>query len=88
MIDPVAADSKFAECAKILSRRSTLFNQLRKALRLKPEPHASERDVSRSVEEKISELEDICKNLEGYKEFLLESRPQRGPGQDMRQAID
>ncbi len=88
LVDPVVSDSKFSECAKIISRRSSLFNELRKTLRLKPGPHAPEVDMSRSVDERLSELKDIFKLLEEFKKSLLKRRPERGPGQDMREAID
>lgn len=88
VIDSISTDSKFSECAKMLSKKSALFNELRKALRLQPGVYAPRMDMSRSVEERIFELKDICKNLEEYKKSLLKSRPQRGPGQDMRKAID
>ena len=88
VIDPVFSDSKFLAYAKILSDRSILFNELRKTLRLKPGLHAPKEDLSRSVEENISELQDICKSLDEFRNFLVKSRPQRGPGQDTREAID
>lgn len=88
IIDPVISDSKFSECAKILTQRSSIFNELRKTLRLKPDPHTPEVDRSHSVEARISELQDICKSMEEFKQSLHNRRPKRGPGIDIRKAID
>ncbi len=88
VIDPVISDSKFSEYAIILSRRSSLFDELRKTLRLQPGLNAPKVDMSRPVEERISELTDICNALKEFKRSLDKRRSKRGLSRDMGEAID
>ena len=90
-LDPVLCEVPFSQVARTLRRRAALLDELRDALRLVPkstgrnellpaEPVSSART--------LNELRDIQQAVEDLVESLRERRPQRGPAQDMRQAID
>ena len=91
IIEPVVADIPFSHVAQRLRRRAKLFDQLRDALRILP--RASERNRSEvrnrpSPRKAIEELRDIRESVDQFSVSLMERRPERGPGQDIREAID
>lgn len=94
IFDPIACEVPFAQVARRLRKRAELFDELRAALRLVPKPtgrneaSAPAPQEPVSVEEAVAELRDIKSALEELTTSLRERRPQRGPGQDTRQAID
>jgi hypothetical protein len=90
-LEPVLCDITFSQVARILRSRAALLDELRNALRLVPkstgrneltpaEPASSQRA--------LNELRDVKQAVENFVDSLRQRRPQRGPGQDMRQAID
>jgi hypothetical protein len=86
VLDPVVAEVPFAHTAQPLAARSALFNELRHALRLRPDRDTPERPAS--PDEAAEELRDIRAAIDDLTRSLRERRPQRGPAQDTRQAID
>ena len=88
-IDPVIADRHFYHITQTLSKRAALFDKLRKTLRLNPKADSSKQNPAiKSEQQKAFELIDIRQSLEKFKESLIEIRPKRGPGHDLRKAID
>lgn len=90
VLDPVFAESSFSEVAKTLSCRAKLFDELRGALRLSPESSTGEGPDQNAVppEQAAAELRDIRKALKALTRSLRGRRPERGPAQDFRDAID
>jgi len=76
----------FDQTAKTLNERSKLFMELRTALRLviKPNPRSGPTDPEPAAQE----LRDIRKAVEDLAASLRKRRPERGPGKDLRHAID
>jgi hypothetical protein len=76
---PVDCEVPFAQVTKRLRRRAALFDELRDVLRLAaiPQKDETEHDLQR-MENELSELVAS----------LTRRRPERGPAQDMREAID
>jgi len=70
---------------KTLRKRAELFDELRTALRLYL-PHSGPRE--QAPEASQQELQDIRVAVDSLTLSLQERRPQRGPAQDTRRAID
>jgi hypothetical protein len=89
VIDPVIADRSFYHITQTLSKRVALFDKLRKTLRLHPKADSPKQNATiKSEQQKAFELIDIRQSLKKFKESLIELRPKRGPGHDLRKAID
>jgi hypothetical protein len=87
LLDPVLKDPAFSKAAAKLVRRAAIFDQLRQALRLNPNEKAMSRKVL-SPKQAVVELQDIRRAVERFEQDLRRRRPERGPAQDERQAID
>ena len=89
VLQPAVCDASLAQAARTLVRRATLFDELRSALRLLPKPtHGDGRPASKAKPNAIAELRDIKEAVGTLTESLRKRRPQRGPNEDLRQAID
>ncbi len=91
ILDPVNTEVPFAHVAEKLRGRAELFDELREALRLVPRTGGRNQTPPTHlipVEEAIAELQDIKIAVEQFTTSLLQRRPQRGPAQDTREAID
>jgi hypothetical protein len=87
LLDPIVSAKNVSETVKIIRARADLFDELRVALRLNPKP--SGEDASHlSVEEAVVQLHDIRKAVRTLKRSLRRRRPERGPAEDTRKAID
>jgi len=87
LLDPVVSMKDFSKAAKTICTRADLFDELRDALRLHPKP--SEDDApDLSIEETAAELGDIRMAVRTLKRSLRQRRPERGPAEDARKAID
>ena len=92
LLDPVASDVPFKQIIRRLRTRAQLFDELRDALRLEPK-HPSIH-IKRNAEEAptsdqiATELQDIHEQVKKLVASLKKRRPQRGPAQDVRRAID
>jgi hypothetical protein len=85
VIDPVVAEVPFAQVAQPLAARADLFAELRGALRLGAEDAAP---ATVEPAQAAAELNDIHAAIDDLTKSLRQRRPQRGPAQDARQAID
>lgn len=87
IIDPVLRDPAFADVAAKLVRRARLFEQLRQALRLYPDGKTARATIL-SPARAAAELQNVRQAVERLGRDLRSLRPERGPAQDERQAID
>lgn len=89
VIDPVIADRNFYRVTRILSKRASLFDKLRKTLRLYQKVNTSKHNAKgKSEQQKASELNDIRQSLEKFRESLIKIRTKRGLTEDIQKAID
>lgn len=85
ILQPVEDDvAAFAAVAETLTQRAALFGELRKALRLEEE--SSRKKIRHNRE--TGELKDIRAAVRRLACSLGRRRPNRGPAQDRRKAID
>ena len=89
---PVRSEVPFAKVASRLERRGAIFDRLRMALRLKEKvvgKDARENAAKpKTIEERIAELLDVEAAVKKLTRELRKERPQTGPAQDQRKAID
>lgn len=89
VINPVIADQNFSSVTQTLSKRASLFDKLRKTLRLKQEVDISEQNGTiKSEQRKASELKDIRQSLEKFTNLLIKMGSKRGLTEDIQKAID
>ena len=84
LLDPVRSELPFRRPVEILTTRARLFAELRTAMRLRAEPvppSSPDADTPQTLRDIEAALEDLAHSLR-------ERRPQRGPAQDTREAID
>ena len=86
ILGPVLCDRAFPQVAAKLSRQAELFERLRQALRLHPDGKA--RATILSPARAAAELQDVRQAVKRLERDLRGLRPQRGPAQDARHAID
>jgi hypothetical protein len=84
ILRPIDAHVVLGQVAKRLSERAQLFTELRDALRLTEEEETGGPDASQTQQT----LHDIRKAGDDLADSLRQRRPERGPAQDARQAID
>ena len=88
ILEVVEDDSPgFCAVADRLTRRAALFDELRKALRLREESSRGRRGASHRAHT-ASELKDIHCAVRRLRRSLKQRRPQRGPAGDWHAAID
>ena len=86
-LEPVRGEVPFARTTLVLERRARLFAELRQALRLRTKPDGILPSPRASPEE-LAELQDIERSVKKLTTSLRRRRPERGPAQDAREAID
>ena len=91
ILEKVSENLFFGKTVRVLERRAGLFEELRAALHLTPKP--SQRNENMSIHpvlknEAPAELDDIHRAVDDLIASLRKRRPQRGPAQDRRTAID
>jgi hypothetical protein len=85
MLRPVRCDiPRFHPVGVALDRRAKLFAELRRALRLEEK----DQDSDTSSECQARKLNDVRSAVEKLTRSLRKRRPERGPGKDLRTAID
>jgi len=90
IVHPIDSRVPFEKVAATLRARAGLFTELRDALRLRPKP-SGRNGPAPSVptpEQAAGELRDIEAAVTALTASLRAHRPERGPAQDQRQAID
>lgn len=90
ILDPVDADVPFKRVATTLGARTALFTELREALRLRTKS-AGKSPAAPAVlcpKQAAADLSDIQTAVDKLTADLVERRPERGPAQDERRAID
>ena len=87
LLDPVVTAKNVSETSETICARAELFDELRVALRLNPKPSGDDAP-DLSVDEAVAELCDIRKAVRTLKQSLRKRRPERGPAEDTREAID
>lgn len=89
ILQPADCQVPFARVAQTLRVRAALFAELREALRLRPKATGRHAAGSSSPEQHaVAELRDIEAAVTKLTADLAVRRPERGPAQDQRQAID
>lgn len=90
VLEPLMKQEEFGRAARTLKMRATLFDELRNALRLTPKPNGRNPATSDviPVQKAVAELQDIRKAVLRLKARLRRIRPERGPAEDRRKAID
>lgn len=88
IVELVSSELPFQRPAQILEARACLFDELRDALRLRPKQSTSLTTAAPEPERQRDEIRDVQKTVEALEASLQQRRPQRGPAQDMRKAID
>jgi hypothetical protein len=87
MVEPVRSQVPFQRQADVLERRERIFDELRRALRLQVKPSG---DVTAPCADSKA-LADLCKIEAAVAKLtasLRQRRPQRGPAENSRKAID
>jgi len=87
LLDPIVTVKSVSETVKTICARAELFDELRVALRLNPKP-SGDHVPHLSVEEAVVQLCNIRKAVRTLKRSLRKRRPERGPAEDTREAID
>jgi len=85
-LEPVRSELPFQAPARIVETRARLFDELRDAVRLQLKP--SNQRTGLDAPQQAVELRDVKKAVEDLQTSLQQRRPERGPAQDTRQAID
>ncbi len=91
VLDPVRQEPGILRVARDLRVRANLFDELRKTLRLSPGSYGHSQPWSKqpmTLSQAREELRDVRTALTRFAASLPEHRPQRGPAQDFRDAID
>ncbi len=89
-VRPVESDVPFDQTARRLEARAQVFTELRLALRLGVKPGRRAEGQPRGVlaADEIAQLRDVQAAIDRLAASLRQRRPQRGPAQDIRAAID
>lgn len=89
-VAPVESEVPFQQTARRLAARAEVFTELREALRpgIKPARGPKGQPTPALREEEVAKLRDIQTAVARLDASLRERRPQRGPAQDARRAID
>jgi hypothetical protein len=88
IVEPVRSQVPFQRPVAVLEARARLFAELRQALRLRIKPTADPPATAFADAKALGELQDIQQAVEKLTTSLQARRPERGPAQDARQAID
>lgn len=86
VLDPVLNEKAFAQAAATLTFRGSLFDEVRDALRLSDGSGGAAKQPPPL--ETAKELKDVQQSLQMLEASLRERRPDRGPAQAAREAVD
>jgi hypothetical protein len=91
LLDTVRQEPSLVHAAWALRVRAKLFDELRNTLRLSPGSYGRSQPLSKrlmTLRQAREELRDVRVSLTRLAASLRKRRPQRGPAQDLREAID
>ena len=88
IVESVRSEPSFQVQARTIQGRSSLFDELRDTLRLQVKAPASHPVNPADAQYRLAEIRDVQKAVEKLELSLRQRRPQRGPAQDLREAID
>ena len=88
IVEPVRSELPFQLPVRTIQQRARLFDELRDALRLQLKGPANQLAASADAQHQWAELRDIKKAVEELESSLKQRRPERGPAEDLRKAID
>ncbi len=91
IVEPVRSELPFQRPARTLETRGRLFDELRAALRIKPKPSSNTAPVIIGTNEQQNaqdEIRNVQRALKALRASLRKRRPERGPAQVVRKAID
>jgi hypothetical protein len=89
ILAPVRSQVPFQRHAAVLEARTALFTELRQALRLEVKPRTAASESSPRAEPRaLDGLRDIQQAVEKLTASLQARRPERGPAEQTRKAID
>jgi len=88
IVEPVRSELPFRVPVRTIQQRARLFDELRDALRLQLKAPANQLPASADAQHQSAELRDIKKAVEKLETSLKQRRPERGPAEDLRKAID
>lgn len=88
IVEPVRSELPFQRPARTLETRGRLFDELRASLRLKPKPSSTAAAIVVGAKEQRDEILDVERAVKSLRASLAKRRPERGPAEDMRKAID
>ena len=91
ILDPVRQETALVDVSRDLRVRVNLFDELRTTLRLSPGSYGRSQPPPKqplTLRQARTDLRDIRVELQRFAASLRKRRPQRGPAQDLRGAID
>jgi len=88
MIEPVRSEAPFQGPARTLEMRARLFDELRDALRLQVKRPSNLAAAPTDAQPQLAELRDVKRAVDELQVSLRVRRPERGPAQNLREAID
>jgi hypothetical protein len=88
IVESVRSELPFQAPVRTIQQRAHLFDELRDALRLQVKVPARQLADPPDVQHQLAELRDVQKAVEDLEISLKERRPERGPAEDLRDAID
>lgn len=88
IVEPVCSELSFKVPVRAIRQRAILFDELRDALRLQPKATTNLLAATADAQRQSAELRDIKKAVEELYASLTQRRPQRGPAENLRKAID
>ena len=88
IVESVRSELPFQQPAHTIETRAALVDELRDALRLQPKSLSNQATAPTDARTQQDELRDVQKAVQELQVSLRKRRPERGPAQDMRHAID
>lgn len=88
IVEPVRSELPFEVPVRTIQQRARLFDELRDALRLQVKAPPNQLAAPADAQHQLVELHDVQKAVEDLETSLKQRRPERGPAEDLREAID
>jgi hypothetical protein len=88
IVESVRSELPFQAPVRTIQRRARLFDELRNALRLQLKVPARQIPDPPDAQHQVAELRDVRQAVENLETSLKDRRPERGPAEDLREAID